>query len=98
MARAPQSGTGQPAANPLTQAAAQPTSVPAVPPAGPNANPLDLFPQVIFVSYPCMPIFSLFLLILLFKIFCCCCVLNFGPGEGGQFSRYLTCKYSMQSS
>ncbi|XP_078159840.1 rad23 UV excision repair protein family [Carex rostrata] len=45
VARAPQSGTGQPAANPLTQAAAQPTAVPAVPPAGPNANPLDLFPQ-----------------------------------------------------
>ncbi|KAJ3699329.1 hypothetical protein LUZ61_003034 [Rhynchospora tenuis] len=45
VARAPQAGTGQPAANPAAQAAAQPTVQPAVPPAGPNANPLDLFPQ-----------------------------------------------------
>ncbi|KAJ4764016.1 Rad23 UV excision repair protein family [Rhynchospora pubera] len=43
VARAPQAGTGQPAAN--AQAAAQPTVQPAVPPSGPNANPLDLFPQ-----------------------------------------------------
>lgn len=51
MARAPQTGTGQPAANPLAQAAAQPTVQPAVPSSGPNANPLDLFPQVISVGH-----------------------------------------------
>jgi UV excision repair protein RAD23 len=58
VARAPQTGTGQPAVNPLAQAASQPTAQPAVPSSGPNANPLDLFPQVIFMNYAYMRIFS----------------------------------------
>lgn len=48
VARVPASGT---AANPPAQPPPQPAQRATVPSSGPNANPLDLFPQVVMHSF-----------------------------------------------
>ena len=52
MARAPASGQQTNQQAPLTQAAAAPPLQPSPASAGPNANPLNLFPQVCAVNVP----------------------------------------------